>query len=63
MQEVEASPMPEMARQALQLAPNSLALRVIRVYFDNNNRLMAASDNFYIENKFRLITSWQKGTE
>lgn len=62
-QEVEASHMPEKARQALQLAPNSLALRVIRVYFDNNRRLMAASDNFYIENKFRLITSWQKGNE
>ncbi|NLN67465.1 MAG: GntR family transcriptional regulator [Alcaligenaceae bacterium] len=62
-QEVGACLMPHQGIQALQLKPDCLALRITRVYFDKSNRLLAASDNFYIENNFRLITTWQKDNE
>lgn len=62
-QEVGATRMPNEGIKALKLKPDCLALRITRVYFDKNNRLLAASDNFYIENNFRLITTWQKDNE
>ena len=59
-QEVEATTMPKFAIKNLRIPSTSVALKILRIYYDQHQRFLTASDNFYIKNKFRLMTTWHK---
>lgn len=60
LQQIEATLMPAEAARLLQLKPGSPALRMLRCYFDEGGRLLSASINLYIADRFRLVTSWNQ---
>ena len=60
LQQIEATLMPADAAALLHLKAGSPALRMLRCYFDQSGRLLSASVNFYIADRFRLVTSWNK---
>lgn len=62
-QEIEATLMPENALIQLGLESGSPALRMIRAYFNPQDRLLAVSENFYIAERFKLQTEWERPTE
>jgi DNA-binding GntR family transcriptional regulator len=62
LQHIEATLMPADAAALLQLKAGSPALRMLRCYFDRNGRLLSASANLYIADRFQLVTSWSKAT-
>ena len=62
MQQIEATLMPAEAATLLHLKAGSPALRMLRCYFDKDARLLSASANHYIADRFRLITSWNQAT-
>ena len=54
--------MPADAATLLHLKAGSPALRMLRCYFDQSGRLLSASANLYIADRFRLVTSWKQQT-
>lgn len=62
LQQIEATLMPAEAAVLLQLKAGSPALRMLRCYFDQSGRLLSASVNLYIADRFRLVTSWNQTT-
>ena len=62
LQHIEATLMPSEAAALLQLKPGSPALRMLRCYFDRNGRLLSASANLYVADRFQLVTSWSKAS-
>jgi len=62
-QQIEATLMPENALFQLGLDKGSPALRMLRAYFDRSGRMLTASDNFYIADRFKLNTEWEQGDE
>ena len=62
LQQIEATLMPAEAARLLQLKAGSPALRMLRCYFDKSGRLLSASANHYIADRFQLVTSWNKAT-
>ena len=62
LQQIEATLMPADAARLLHLKAGSPALRMLRCYFDQSGRLLSASVNLYIAERFRLVTSWNKQT-
>lgn len=62
LQQIEATLMPTEAARLLQLKADSPALRMLRCYFDKSGRLLSASANLYIADRFQLVTSWNKAT-
>jgi DNA-binding GntR family transcriptional regulator len=62
LQHIEATLMPAEAAALLQLKPGSPALRMLRCYFDRNGRLLSASANLYVADRFQLVTSWSKAS-
>ncbi|GAA4342956.1 GntR family transcriptional regulator [Pigmentiphaga soli] len=59
-QEIESVLMPAVAVAQLGLDEGSPALRIVRAYRDRHDRLLTLSDNYYIANRFRLLTAWTK---
>lgn len=59
-QQIEATLMPAEAASLLHLNVSSPALRMLRCYFGKSGRLLTASDNLYIADRFKLLTSWSK---
>ena len=62
LQQIEATLMPADAATLLHLKAGSPALRMLRCYFDQSGRLLSASANLYIADRFRLVTSWMQTT-
>ena len=62
LQQIEATLMPTDASKRLHLPAGSPALRMSRCYFDQRGRLLTASVNLYIADRFRLVTSWNPNT-
>jgi len=62
IQRIEATLMPPEGARLLHLDAGSPALRMLRCYYDAQERLMAASVNHYIADRFQLVTSWNKST-
>ncbi len=62
VQRIEATLMPTDATKLLHLPAGSPALRMLRCYYDDAERLLAASVNHYIADRFQLVTSWNKAT-
>lgn len=62
-QQIEATLMPENALFQLGLESGSPALRMLRAYFDPQDRLLTVSENFYIADRFKLQTDWERGDE
>ena len=62
LQHIEATLMPIEAAALLQLKAGSPALRMLRCYFDSNGRLLSASANLYVADRFQLVTSWSKAS-
>lgn len=62
VQRIEATLMPSEATKLLHLPAGSPALRMLRCYHDGGERLLAASVNHYIADRFQLVTSWNKAT-
>ncbi len=62
LQQIEATLMPVSAGRLLKLKAGSPALRMQRSYFDSSGHLLVTSDNFYIADRFQLVTSWNKAT-
>lgn len=60
-QQIEATLMPENALFQIGLESGSPALRMLRAYFDPQDRLLTASENFYIADRFKLQTDWERG--
>jgi GntR family transcriptional regulator len=60
LQQIDATLMPAKAASLLKLKAGSPALRMLRCYFDKGGRLLCASVNFYIADRFQLVTSWNK---
>jgi len=59
-QEVMAEKMPESAGDMAECRPGDMALGILRVYFDKAGRLLTASDNFYIPERFSLMATWER---
>lgn len=57
-QDIEATLMSPEAAKLLNVASHSAALGMRRCYFDRQGRLLTASDNLYIADRFRLHTTW-----
>jgi DNA-binding GntR family transcriptional regulator len=47
----------------LGLESGSPALRMLRAYVDPQDRLLTVSENFYIADRFKLQTEWERGEE
>ncbi|RYH33835.1 MAG: GntR family transcriptional regulator [Alcaligenaceae bacterium] len=62
-QQIEASLMPAEAADLLQLPAGSPALSMLRCYFSATGRLLSASDNHYVADRFKLVTSWSTTSE
>jgi DNA-binding GntR family transcriptional regulator len=62
LQHIEATLMPIEASALLELKAGSPALRMLRCYFDRNGRLLSASANLYVADRFQLVTSWSKAS-
>ena len=62
LQQIEATLMPADAARLLHVKARSPALRMLRCYFDKRGRLLSASVNLYVAERFRLVTSWNKQT-
>ena len=62
LQQIEATLMPADVATLLHLKAGSPALRMLRCYFDQSGRLLSASANLYIADRFRLVTSWNQPT-
>lgn len=60
VQQIEATKMPAQAARLLLLKPGSPALKMLRCYLDENGRVMSASVNYYIAEKFQLVTTWHR---
>ncbi len=60
-QQIESVLMPENALIQLGLEQGSPALRTLRAYYDVNDRLMSVSENFFIADRFKLVTEWTEG--
>jgi GntR family transcriptional regulator len=60
LQQIDAALMPAPAARLLRLKAGSPALRMLRCYFDKQSRLLSASVNLYVADRFRLVTSWNK---
>ncbi|UOD49518.1 GntR family transcriptional regulator [Orrella daihaiensis] len=63
VQRIEAMKMPRKAAQALGLTSNDPTLKMTRIYEDKNGRVMSASQNFYVAQRFELITRWSETGE
>ncbi|MGX9935326.1 GntR family transcriptional regulator [Advenella kashmirensis] len=59
-QQVVAERVPESATGLVDCKPGDMALGILRVYFDNAGRLLTASDNFYIPDRFSLMATWER---
>lgn len=59
-QQIEATLMPAPAARLLQVKAGSPALRMLRCYFDAGGRLLTASANLYVADRFQLVTSWSQ---
>ena len=62
LQQIEATLMPAEAAKLLHLKAGSPALRMLRCYFDKSGRMLSASINLYIADRFQLVTSWNKAS-
>ena len=60
VQQIEATKMPAHAARLLHLKPGAPSLKMLRCYLDENERVMSASVNYYITEKFQLVTTWHR---
>ena len=60
VQQIEATQMPTHAARLLRLKPGAPSLKMLRCYLDENERVMSASVNYYITEKFQLVTTWHR---
>lgn len=59
-QRIEASRMPAEASRRLGVSPSAPTLKMTRIYRDASGRVMSASLNYYITDRFELITHWHR---
>lgn len=62
-QRIEASRMPAEASRRLGVTPSAPTLKMTRIYRDVNSRVMSASLNYYMTDRFELITHWHRSSE
>lgn len=60
LQQIEATMMPPAVAKLLKLKAGTPALRMLRCYFDHTGRLLTASANLYVADRFQLVTSWRQ---
>lgn len=58
-QKIEASLMPEEAPYALRNNQGSPALRLLRAYYDQQGKMLTFSDNYFLSDRFQLISQWE----
>lgn len=58
VQRIEAVKMPRKAAQALGVSQAAPALKMTRIYENEQGRVMSASLNFYLSERFELVTRW-----
>jgi len=59
-QRIEASRMPAEATRRLKVSSSAPTLKMTRIYRDADGRVMSASLNYYITERFELITHWHR---
>lgn len=60
VQRIEASKIPAAAAKELGVSATVPTLKMTRIYLDNTGYVMSASRNFYIPDRFELVTQWQR---
>lgn len=58
-QKIEATVMPEEAPFALRNNHGAPALRLLRAYYDEHGRMLTFSDNYFLSDRFQLISQWE----
>lgn len=58
-QKIEAAVMPEEAPFALRNNHGRPALRLLRAYYDQKGRMLTFSDNYFLSDRFQLISQWE----
>lgn len=58
-QKIEAALMPEEAPFALRNNQGAPALRLLRAYYDENGGMLTFSDNYFLSDRFQLISQWE----
>jgi len=62
-QKIEASLMPEEAPFALRNNHGRPALRLLRAYYGDDDRMLTFSDNYFLSDRFQLISQWEHDPE
>jgi DNA-binding GntR family transcriptional regulator len=60
IQRIEAAKMPVAAAQRLGVSTTIPTLKMTRIYLNEAQHVMSASRNFYIPERFELVTQWQR---
>jgi len=60
VQRIEASKMPTAVARRLGVSPAVPTLQMTRIYVNEAKYVMSASRNFYIPDRFELVTQWQR---
>lgn len=63
VQRIEASRMPRAAAKELKLESSAPTLKMTRIYQDQGGRVMSASQNYYIADRFELVTRWNRSRQ
>jgi len=63
VQRIEAARMPRAAAELLGLSPATPTLKMTRIYENAEAQVMSASLNFYISERFDLVTRWTRSEE
>lgn len=58
VQRIEAAKMPRRAAKVLGVSQTAPTLKMTRIYENSQGRVMSASLNFYLSDRFELITRW-----
>lgn len=61
IQRIEAAKIPSSAARELGVSASIPTLKMTRIYLDTTGYVMSASRNFYIPERFELVTHWQRG--
>jgi DNA-binding GntR family transcriptional regulator len=62
VQRIEAVKMPRRASEALGIRQAAATLKMTRIYENKQGRVMSASLNFYLSDRFELVTRWTQSS-
>jgi GntR family transcriptional regulator len=63
VQRIEAAKMPRKAAKGLGLNATAPTLKMTRIYQNRLGRVMSASLNFYVSERFELVTCWNRSRQ